>query len=96
MFGREYLNIKYSDELEKVVGKKNVPPLNPSTAQRVIRNAISWNTYPSTDSPLISPTVDKSNVVDLLGNSRNVVNVSSPSSVSGYLNPSPSSPTVKA
>ncbi|XP_060878001.1 tyrosine-protein phosphatase non-receptor type 11-like isoform X1 [Metopolophium dirhodum] len=67
MFGREYLNIKYTDELATVVGEENVPTLNPCTAQRVLKNAISCNTYPTTDSPLVSPTLDKSNVVELLG-----------------------------
>lgn len=67
MFGREYLNIKYTDELASVVGEENVPTLNPCTANRVLKNAITCNTYPSTDSPLVSPTLDKSNVVELLG-----------------------------
>jgi len=67
MFGREYLNIKYTDELATVVGEENVPTLNPCTAQRVLKNAISCNSYPTTDSPLVSPTLDKSNVVELLG-----------------------------
>jgi hypothetical protein len=44
-----------------------VPTLNPCTAHRVLKNAITCNTYPTTDSPLVSPTLDKSNVVELLG-----------------------------
>ncbi|XP_026807619.1 tyrosine-protein phosphatase non-receptor type 11-like [Rhopalosiphum maidis] len=67
MFGREYLNIKYTEELATIVGEENVPTLNPCTAQRVLKNAITCNTYPTTDSPLVSPTLDKSNVVELLG-----------------------------
>jgi len=67
MFGREYLNIKYTDELATLVGEENVPTLNPCTAHRVLKNAITCNTYPTTDSPLVSPTLDKSNVVELLG-----------------------------
>lgn len=67
MFGREYLNIKYADELATVVGEENVPTLNPCTAHRVLKNAVISNTYPTTDSPLVSPTLDKSNVVELLG-----------------------------
>lgn len=67
MFGREYLNIKYANELSVIVGEENVPTLNPCTAQRVLNNAISCNIYPTTDSPLVSPTLDKSNVVELLG-----------------------------
>lgn len=61
------MNIKYADELASVVGEDNVPTLNPCTAQRVLKNAITCNTYPTTDSPLVSPTLDKSNVVELLG-----------------------------
>lgn len=67
MFGREYLNIKYTDELSTLVGEENLPTLNPCTAHRVLKNAITCNTYPTTDSPLVSPTFDKSNVVELLG-----------------------------
>lgn len=44
-----------------------MPTLNPCTAHRVLKNAITCNTYPTTDSPLVSPTMDKSNVVELLG-----------------------------
>lgn len=61
------MNIKYTDELATIVGEENVPTLNPCTAQRVLKNAITCNTYPTTDSPLVSPTLDKSNVVELLG-----------------------------
>lgn len=67
MFGREYLNINYTDELSSVVGEENVPTINPFTAHRVLNNAITCNTYPITDSPLVTPTLDKSNVVELLG-----------------------------
>lgn len=67
MFGREYLNIKYTEELATIVGEENVPTLNPYTAQRVLQNAITCNTYSTIDSPLVSPTLDKSNVVELLG-----------------------------
>lgn len=62
MFDCEYMNIKYTDELATTVGEDNVPILNPCTAQWVLKNAITCNTYPTTDSPLVSPILDKSNV----------------------------------
>lgn len=91
MFGREYLNIKYTDELATIVGEENVPTLNPCTAHRVLKNAITCNTYPTTDSPLVSPTLDKLNVVELLGYDPGKPNT--PTTTMATLDSCPNSPT---
>lgn len=50
------MNIKFTNELARVVGKENVPTLNHHTAQKILKNAITNNINPTTNSPLVSPT----------------------------------------
>lgn len=66
-FGQEYSNINYTVEVASIVEEENMPTINPCAALRVLKNAILYNNYPISDSPLVSPTLDKSNVVELLG-----------------------------
>jgi len=92
MFDHEYMNIKYTDELATIVGEENMPILNPCTAQRVLKNAITCNTYPTTDSPLVSPILDKSNVVELLGYDPGKL-ITSTSAIPNTADSCPNSPT---